>query len=180
MAQRHFSAAGFRTLGSAAVAQNLFTIQNTGANVVVRVKRLVFQMDATVVLTTFMPIIKTSRSAAASGGTVLTKVRFDTTETDSHADVVVRGANASDGGGATAITCTPGASMWQQYGMRMHSLVGQVLGLDNNSLSSIVADYPVVLRSGEVLVVHVVAAATSSNPNTNHYFVECIWSEDES
>ena len=179
MAQRHFSAATFRTLGAAATAQNLFTIQNSGANVLIRIKRLVFQMDATAVLTTFMPIIKTSRSAAASGGTTLTKARFDTTETASHADVVVRGATASDGGSATAITCTPGDIMWQQYGMRLHTAVGQVLGLDNNSLSIITQDTPVVLRNGEVLVVHVVAAATSSNPNTNHYFVECVWSEDD-
>jgi len=176
-----FSAASFRTIGNAAVAQSLFSIWNNGANRVVRVRRLVMQMDATAVLTAVMPLVKTSRVIAAPGaGITLTKARWDTGLDDTHADVVVKGACSADGGSLTAITGTPGEILWQQYGMRLHTAVGQVLGLDNNVLTSITESFPVVLRSGQGLIVHVVAAATSSNPNTNHYFTQCVWDEDAS
>jgi hypothetical protein len=173
------SAATFRTLGAAATAQNFFTLFNGHGTKVVRVRRLVFQMDATAVLTAFMPIMKTCRIAAASNGTALTKVDWDSAAA-SDALVVARGATASDGGTATAITATPGVTLWQQFGMRLHTAVGQVLGLDNNSLSVIAENTPLILRPGEGLLVHIVAAATTSNPATNHYFVQCAWSEDAS
>lgn len=170
-----FSAATFRILGAAATTQNFFTILNTGTDRVVRVKRMVFQMDATALLTAVMPIVSCSRITAASNGTVLGKVPWDNVAT--HATVVVRGANASDGGAASAITATPGVAMWRQFGFRMHTVVGQVLGIDNNVLTSITEETPVVLRQNEGLVVSIVAAATGSNPATNHYFVQCAWDE---
>jgi uncharacterized membrane protein len=175
----YHSAATFRTLGAAATAQNLFTIYNGHASKVVRVRRCVFQMDATAALTAVMPIIKTCRVSAASAGTALTIVDWDSAAA-SDALVVARGANASDGGTATAITATPGTTLWQQFGMRLHTAVGQVLAPDNNSLSMICETNPVILRPGEGLLVHIVAAATSSNPNTNHYFVQAAWTEDAS
>jgi hypothetical protein len=169
------SCATFRTLGNAATTQNFFVIRNTGANRIVEVRRLVMQMDATAVLTAVMPIIRTCRISAASGGTALTKVDWGTVA--SHSDVVVLGGNASDGGAATAITATAGATLWQQYGMRMHTLVGQVLGPDNNVITSISENFPVRLGNGEGLLVHIVAAAAASNPATNHYFLQCAWEE---
>jgi len=175
----YHSAASFRTLGAAATAQNFFTIYNGHASKVVRVRRMTFQMDATAVLTTFMPIVKSCRVSAASGGTALGKVDWDSAAA-SDALVVCRGATASDGGAATAITATPGTTLWQQYGMRLHTAVGQVLGNDNNILSIICEATPIVLRPGEGLLVHIVAAATTSNPATNFYFVQCAWSEDAS
>jgi len=175
----YHSAASFRTLGAAATAQNFFTILNGHASKVVRVRRMTFQMDATAVLTAVMPIMKTCRVAAASGGTALSKVDWDSASA-SDALVVCRGATASDGGTATAITATPGVTIWQQFGMRLHTAVGQVLGIDNNVLSIICETNPVVLRPGEGLLVHIVAAATTSNPATNFYFVQCAWSEDAS
>jgi len=176
----YHSTATFRTIGAVATAQNFFTLFNGHASKVVRVRRLVFQMDATAVLTTFMPIKKCCRVAAASGGTALNKVDWDSAAA-SDALVVARGANASDGGAATAITATPTTqTLWQQFGMRMHTVVGQVLGPDNNMLPVIVETNPVILRPGEGLLVHLVAAATTSNPVTNHYFVTCAWTEDAS
>lgn len=175
----YHSASSFRTLGAAATAQNFFTILNGHSSKVVRVRLLVFNMDATAVLTTFMPLMKTCRVAAASGGTVLGKVDWDSAAA-SDALVVCRGATASDGGTATAITATPGVTLWQQFGMRLHTAVGQILGSDNNSLSIICEATPVILRPGEGLLVHIVAAATTSNPNTNHYSIQCAWSEDAS
>jgi hypothetical protein len=170
------STATFRTVGSAGTPHNLFTIYNT-STAVIRVRRLVMQMDATVVLTAVMPLVKTSRiTTAPTGGTVLTKTLWDTTAT-SNAGVVCRGATASDGGAATAITATAGDVLWQQYGMRMHTLAGQVLGLDNNVVSSISENTPVFLRQNQGLLIQIVAAAGTSNPATNHWFVQCAWDE---
>lgn len=174
-----YSAATFRTVGAAAVAQNLFSIWNNGANRVVRIRRLVMQMDATAVLTAVMPLCKLSRIIAApTGGVTLTKVMWDSSLGASHADIVVKGECSADGGTRTAQVGTPGGILWQQYGFRIHTAAGQVLGLDNNVLSAISDVYPLVLRSGEGVMVHMVAAATTSNPATNHYFVQCAWEED--
>src|SRR5690606_33876819 len=128
--------------------------------------------DATAALTSFMPLVKTSRIASASSGTVLFKGTFDTVQSSS-SNVILRGANASDGGTATPITGTSTATMWQQYCMRMHSVVGQVLSLDNNLLPSLVENDPVVLRENEGLIIEVVSSAGTSNPATNHWFVQC-------
>jgi hypothetical protein len=168
----------FRTLGTASTPHNLFTIENTvGSAVIVRVRRLLVQLDATATLTAVMPLVKTSRCAIPSNGTTLAKTPFDTAQS-SAANVVFRGATASDGGGASAITATAGDIMWQQYCMRMHTVVGQVQAPDNNLLPSLVETDPVLLRAGEALLVQIVASAGSSNPNTNHWFVECMWEED--
>jgi hypothetical protein len=174
-----FSCATFRIPGSVATLQNLFTIFNSGTNRVVRIRRLVMQMDATAVLTAVMPIVKTSRiTTAPTGGATPAKVQWDTSLAASHADVVVRGGASADGT-ASAITATAGDILWQQYGFRMHTTVGQVLGIDNNVLTSITENIPVVLRQNEGLLVQVVAAATTSNPNTNHRFVQCVWDEQD-
>ena len=172
-----FMSASFRTVGNALVTQNLFTIWNGGSNRVVRVERLMYQMDATAVLTAVMPLVKTSRiTAAPTAGTVLVKALMDTSVA-SHADIVVRGSTASDGGALTNVAATPGDVLWQQYGMRLHTAVGQVLTLDNNLLPTLVETMPVFLRLGEGLVVHIIAAAGTSNPASNHYVVACAWDE---
>lgn len=178
----YFSAATFRILGAAATTQNLFTLENTaGSAKTVYVRHLTFQMDATAALTTFMPIVKTCRVTGSlpSGGTTLSKGIFDSSGTASVANVVARGGNASDGGAATAITATAGVVQWQQFGMRLHTAVGQVLGPDNNLLPQLVdtTGREFMLRAGEALVVQIVAAATTSNPATNYYFVQCVWEE---
>lgn len=167
----------FRTPGTAGTPHNLFTIYNTAA-IVLRVRHLVMQMDATALLTAVMPLIKTTRiTVAPTGGTVLTKGLWDT-NVASNAGVVCRGANASDGGAATAITATVGDVLWQSYGHRMHTVVGQVLSRENNVLSSISQDFPVFLRQNQGLLVQVVAAAAASNPGTNHWHIKAAWDED--
>lgn len=175
-----FSAATFRIPGNAATTQTLFTLENTaGSAVVINLRRLLVQMDATAVLTTFMPLIKTSRATAIpSGGTTISKAQFDTASS-SAANVIARGANASDGGAATVITATPGVVAWQQMAMRLHTAVGQVLAPDNNLLPQLIENTGMEfkLRAGEAIMVQIVAAAGTSNPATNMYFVECAWEE---
>lgn len=171
-------AAAFRTLGSAAVPQNLFSIENgTGSPVLVAVKRLSVEMDATVVLTTVAPEFLTTRpTALPTGGTALTKGGADTNQTsDSH--VVLRAATASDGGAATSITATAGsARLWHQFQMRMHTLVGQVLMDDVYLLPSYSQDDPTIIRPGGAILVQVIGTA-ASNAATNHYVVKVAWEE---
>jgi hypothetical protein len=175
----YHSAATFRTLGNAAASQNLFTIYNGDASKVVRVRSLVFQEDATAVLTAYSSVVKVSRGTSISGGTTLTKVDWDTSAA-SDADVVCRGATASDGGGATAITATPGTTLWQQFIMRIHTLVGQIFMQDSLVLPLVVESTPVILRPSEGLVVNIVNGTAASNLATNHYIVNCMWTEDAS
>ncbi len=173
-----FAAASFRTLGTAATPQNLFTIENIDATKLIYIRRLTVQLDATAVLVSVMPQVKVSRSVAVPiGGTVLAKAQFDTANA-SNANSIVRGANASDGGVATAITATAGTSIWQQYCMRMHTVVGQVLAPDNNVLPLLVETENLILRQNQALLVQVVASAGASNPATNHWFCNVVWEED--
>jgi hypothetical protein len=174
-----FSVTTFRTVGNAATTQNLFTIENGGSSAKeVHLRRLSVVMDATAALTAVSVQFRASRIASMpTGGTTLTKVAYDTGSSASVAQVVCRGATASDGGGATAITATPGTIAYQQLGQRMHTLVGQVLTDIVPVLPPHVADQPFVLVPGEALVVQILATAGTSNPGTNHYVVNCTWDE---
>lgn len=173
-----FSAASFRTLGAAATPQNLFTIENIDATKLVYIRRLTVQMDATAVLVSVMPQVKASRATGVpTGGTTLNKAQFDTGNA-SNANTIVRGGTASDGGVATAITATAGTSIWQQYCMRMHTVVGQVLSPDNNVLPLLIETENLILRQNQALLIQIVASAGASNPATNHWFCNVVWEED--
>lgn len=172
-----FSAASFRILGTAATPQNLLTIENIDATNLVYIRRLTVQLDATAVLTSVMPQVKASRATGVpTGGTTLGKAQFDTGNS-SNANTIVRAGNASDGGVATAITATAGTTIWQQYCMRMHTVVGQVLAPDNSVLPLLVETQDFVLRQNQALLVQVVASAGASNPATNHWFCNVVWEE---
>ena len=173
-----FSASSFRTLGTAATPQNLLTIENIDATKLITIRRLTVQIDATAVLVSVMPQVKASRATAVpTGGTVLAKAQFDTGNA-SNANSIVRGGTASDGGVATAITSTAGTTIWQQYTMRMHTVVGQVLGVDSNVLPGLVDTQNLILRQNQALLVQIVASAGASNPATNHWFCNIVWEED--
>ena len=173
-----FSVATFRTLGNAASPQNLFTIENpSGSGKTVKVRRLSGSMDATAVLTAVSCQFKTFRtSALPSGGTTLTIPEFVVAGTNPVA--VCRGATASDGGAATAITATAsGGALWHQMAMRFHTAVGQMLPDDLLLLPALCVDTPVELAAGEALVVQVLNATAANNAATNHYVVNCAFRE---
>jgi len=175
MAAGTYSAASFRTLGSAATPHNLLTIENTDAVVQVRIRDISIQLDATAVLVSVMPLVKISRATAVpTGGTTLTKGEFNTGAV-SDGQVIVRGATASDGGAATAITATAGATLWQEYQMRMHTVVGQVLSPPSRMPTILTKD--LVLLQNQALLIQVVASAGGSNPATNHWSVCVTWDE---
>jgi hypothetical protein len=143
--------------------------------VLARIRDITVQLDATAVLTAVMPLVKVSRATAVpTGGTTLSKAQFDTGNA-SDAQIVVRGGNASDGGVASAITSTAGTTIWQEYQMRMHTVVGQVISPPSRLPTILTKD--LVLRQNEALLVQVVASAGTSNPATNHWSVTVTWDE---
>lgn len=170
-----FSAFSFRVLGSAATPHNLLTIENIDATNLVRVRDIMLQMDATAVLVAVMPLTKVSRATAVpTGGTVLNKAQWDTANA-SNANTIVRCGTASDGGVATAITATAGTSIWQEYQMRMHTVVGQVIS--PVSRMPVILTKDLILRQNQALVIQVVSAVGTSNPATNHWSVGVTWDE---
>lgn len=170
-----FSAASFRILGTAATPHNLLTIENIDATNLVTIREISIQLDATAVLVAVMPLVKVSRATAVpTGGTAMNKGQWDTANA-SNANTIVRGATASDGGVATAITATAGTTLWQEYQMRMHTVVGQVLSPPSR-MPSLVTDN-LILRQNQALLVQVVASAGTSNPATNHWSVCVTWDE---
>jgi hypothetical protein len=63
--------------------------------------------------------------------------------------------------------------------MRMHTVAGQVLAVDCDLLPVLIADSAMpsfTLRANEAIVVQMVGTATN-NPATNHYWVNCVWTE---
>lgn len=164
--------------GNDALTQNLFAIENLRpSRVDLHISRLVMQMDALAVYTAVMPLVKTSRATAITGGIVLEKGQFDTSQS-SDSNCVFRAANAE----SARITATQGSVVWERFPGRMHTAVEQQQAVDNYFLTllpSLVADQHFILRPGENLLVQVVAAAVAANPlANNNWFVECVFEED--
>jgi hypothetical protein len=175
-----YGSSTFRIIGTAATGQNLFTIEN-GSQKLVVIRELTIQSDQTAALTAVAALVKTTRLAAfPTGGTVLVKVPFNTGD-PSESTVILRGANASDGGVASAITATPADTIYQQYILRNHTAAGQVMMAPQpllpklNFKSGEILD--LTLNYNQSLLVHILAAAAGSNPATNFYVVNCIWEE---
>lgn len=174
----YFSAATFRQIGNAATTQNLLTIENISGTDLVYVRKVIVQMDATAVLTTFMPLFKVSRATGVpTGGTTLAKGLWDTGNA-SDANTIVRGSTATDGGANSGPTATAGDVVWQQFGMRLHTAVGQVLAQDYSVLPTVIELNNFVLRQNQALLVQIVAAAGTSNPATNMYSTCVVWEEN--
>lgn len=169
----------FRAPGRAALTQNLAAIYNaSGSTVLVAVRRISVQMDATAVLAAVAKSVKTSRiTTVPTNGTAVSKINFDSAQTSS-ASVTVWGDASADGtSSATTLTATAGTFGWSQLIMRMHTLVGQVIMDDEPCIPSLCADDPIYLRANEGLLVSIVAAATTSNPITDHHIVNFMWEE---
>ncbi len=167
----------FRTVGLASANHNLFSIFNkTGSTKFIKLKRLTFQNDHTAVLITVSPIVHATRiTAVPTGGTVVTKVAFDSTLT-ADTNVEMMQATASDGGAATTITATAGTRMWAGFKGRMHTAVGQILFPDETLIPFFCDVDPIILRAGQGILVTAVQAALI----TDHYVVNCAWEETDS
>ncbi len=167
----------FRTLGNAATTQVIAAFDNgAGSPVLVVPTEITVFADMTAALAAVAAHVRLTRASAVSAGTVITKTLTDTAMA-SASQVVVRGATASDGGTATAITATIGTTIRQALLPRMQTAVGYV----SQSQGPLYADRSdmdgIVLRAGEALAIQVVAAVGTSNPATNHYLVNLAWEE---
>lgn len=164
-------------LGNDATVQHLFSLENhIGSRVDVNVRRLVVQNDPIAALASVMPQVKVSRGVSISGGVLLDKSKFMTTQT-SDPKVNLRSAM----GEGSHITATQGNTIWQQYTTRMHTLAEQVIATDESLLPRLVDNslFNFKLRPGESLLATVVGATAASNPALSHnWLVGCIWEED--
>lgn len=164
-------------IGNGATTQHLFSLENSiGSRVDVDVRRLIVQNDPLAVLTSVMPQAKVSRGTSISGGVLLDKGSFLTTQTS---DPFVRLRSAM--GEGCAITASAGDTIWQQYVSRLHTAVEQVIGSDENALPRLIDsdNFDLKLRPGESLLVSIVGATAASNASlSNNWSISCMWEED--
>lgn len=173
-------ASTFRTLGSAAVPQNIFTLENlTGSGRLVYLRGLYFAIETTVALLTVACQINLSRTTGIpSGGTVLTKVAVDTI-LSSNDNIILRGATASDGGAASAITATAAAGyIGRDFISRQATAVGLVTQQYYTDLLPryLLESDSLVIRENQAIVVQITGTA-ASNAATNHYIITPVWDE---
>ena len=134
--------------------------------------------DRLISISTVTPVYRVSRATGVpTGGTTLNKAQFDTSNS-SNANTICRGSTASDGGANSGPTATAGDAIWEQFVMRVHTAVGQILMPDSEMLPSLIETQNLILRQNQALLVQVVAPAGGSNPATNHYIVACAWEEN--
>lgn len=168
------TATTFRTLGTTTANTNIASLFNkTGSGVLVAVRALVLEHDYTAVVTTVRNIAVTEISVAPTTGTLLTPVVFDTTQTRS-TNVEWRGATASDGGAATALTATPESRFGQAFTFRANgaSQIEQI-NTDARRMIPFADDDPVIFRPGEGLLLTAVEALAA----TYHLMVNIAWEE---
>lgn len=170
--------------GNDATSQNLCVLENgIASRVNVIVRRFTFGSDPTAALTSVMNVVRAHRATSVSGGVIVDKAPFATSQSSDPA--VVFRAQAGETG---RITATAGDTLWAQLVPRMHTAVEQQLPEDDGerlkarnilpTLADGIADF--VLRPGQALLARVVASAAASNPFASaNYAVRCCWEEDE-
>jgi hypothetical protein len=166
-------------IGNDQLIQNIFTIENgIFSRVNVIIKRLVVQLDPIIVLTSVMPLIKSSRiTSTITGGITLPKVPFDTSK-NSDTNVIIRTSISS----GNPIIATASTTQWEKYGNRLHSLYGQVSSEDANEIPNLAenANTKYILKPGEKLLVYIEGPSVASNSSlANNWFAQCVWEEEE-
>jgi hypothetical protein len=174
-------ASTFRTPGRASVSQYIFALGCSSSSTVnIVLHRLVIIVDHTALLAAVAAAARLHRVAYTniSNGTSLTKGRLNTT-LSANAQVSAWGDASADGtGSGTTLTISATQSrVWGTIIPRMHTAVGQVQGMQFSLLPPLSNTYPVIIRPGGALAVEIAAPATSANPTTNHYLVNCVWEE---
>lgn len=168
-----YSVTTFRTVGLASTPHNLFTIWNpaaSGRNIALRV--LLMEVDHTTLLATTLQAITSHPTAQPSGGTLITPHKFVAGASASIAEV--RGATASDGGGATAITATAGSvRVWSNFVQRPPSLAGWFTSDRAFMIPEQCASTPIILAPGDGILLNTVQAATTGA----FYLVRAMWEE---
>lgn len=170
-------------IGDNSLTQTLFSMENgIASRVNIIIRDLHVSLDKTVALTAVMPLVRTSRAINVSGGIILPKGSFSTSQTSDPA-VTIRCAM----GEGAPVTATPTSTIYQEFRSRAHTAVEQISEfsgtgdlLDFGCLPPVLMDKNFVLQPGQSLVVQAIAAATTSNSAlSNNWFAQCNWEEDE-
>ena len=178
----------YLTYGNDALTQNLFTIENgIASRVNILLRHLELEVDSIVVNTAVSPVAKLSRATGISGGVILEKGQFNTSQS-SDANVAFR-TTLMD---SARITATPGDAFWQQFIGRMHTAAWQQEQMTRLSGTEI-PTFPfrsmipnpgpincdIRIRPGQAMLLQVVSAVVASNAALmTNYAVTCSWDED--
>jgi len=170
----------FRTVGIAGTAgHKIGSIFNaTGSTVLVDVERIIIDTYATAAKAVAPPIARAHRiTALPGGGTALTKLGMDTSQSSS-ASVTLLQATASDGGAATAITGTPAANtiLAQQLAPRALTVAGYEM-VDQLVFFDQAESGPLTLRALEGVMVNLDYTVATSSPITDMYHISFYWTE---
>ncbi len=170
-------ACSFRQLGIAGTAgQKIGAIFNAaGSAVIVDVELVAVDVSQTAARVVAPPLIRAHKlTAVPTGGTAITKIASDSTLT-SNASVTLFQGTASDGGAATAITATPAANtiINQEVAPRALTLVGY----EQFDRLEWFDSKPWTLRAGEGMLVNLDYTVATSNPVTDNWNVQFLWSE---
>lgn len=170
-------ACSFRTLGIAGTAgHKIATIFNAvGSTVIVDVELVAVDVSMTAARVVAPPLIRAHKlTTVPTGGTAIPKLASDSLLSSS-ASVTLLQATASDGGAATAITATPAAGtiINQEVAPRALTLVGY----EQFDRLEWFDSQPWTLRAGEGILVNLDYALATSNPVTDNWNVQFLFSE---
>lgn len=170
-------ACSFRQLGIAGTAgQKLATIFNAvGSTVIVDVELMTLDVSQTAARVVAPPLIRTHKiTALPTGGTALTKIASDSSLTSSASVTMLQGT-ASDGGAATAITATPAANTIVNQEVAPRALT--LTGYEQFDRLEWFNTYAWTLRAGEGLLLNLDYSVATSNPITDNWNMQFLWSE---
>ena len=155
-------ASTFRVPSRAAATQNVLSLYNNSATVIVAVNRILFDMYQLTAgaLTVHPPIVRTSRfTTLHTNGTAVGKVGLDTTQTSDSAVTVLGDASADGTSSGTALTVTIPANnvLTQEFGSRIAGGAGtNPIFEPADRMEFFVGQPDVILRQGQGINLHLV------------------------
>lgn len=168
----------FRIVGSAALNQPLWSIENTaGSAVIVSLDKLRIFSAQTVANTTHPPWYYINRlTSMPTGGTTFTKIAADSTDASSAANVTIRQGASADGTNS-AITATPsGSRIAAGIGNQLYTAVGTYQSVALDLLGATPAG-ELILNAGQAYVVYVTTSLAADNLATRSFLLDFAWSE---
>jgi hypothetical protein len=179
-----YYACTWRTLGDGTTQQKIMSIQNGNvatSTVIVGVRRVTVTIDQTAAALTVAPFFRLTENGGSLNGTILTKQRQAPGITPiSNVAVEARGATASDGGIATALSADLGGLFnfyRQSFISRQATVAGFLGGTQRIELQSLDAPPLMILPTRAPFDVQLYANVAGDNPVTNFYLAEIEWEE---
>jgi hypothetical protein len=174
--------ASYRITGRAGTTgQKLMSIFNAaGSTVVVDVEKITFDTETTVVkaVTVLPPVVRLYKiTAAPTGGTAMTKIGKDSTQTSSASVTILGDASADGTNSATALaaTLTAGNVYTQIFAPRLITAAGYQI-IDRVEFLS--GDFErITLRAGEGIMLNLDYTLATQNPATDFYTATVNWTE---